>query len=524
MARRERGADRRIRSVRETLSVYLVNELYDNVDVGGELAEPPAARSRRAGGPTAAGVLRQAATDSRRAPARRDRVCSSCSSMRSSLAQQQARERARGQDRARDLDRRRHRHARSPRRGGRSSERTSASRSRRSTEYRLDAGVDHDHALRASWPRRRPRVQGAYSVLSAAAAGARAGAVRAGASTWLAAHRRATLRNVGWALVLVGLTWCSSRAGSAGESCGRRRWPRPTSHDASQAGVADRQRDPGRDRLGGDRCTAWRSLCSARCSPARPVRDRRSQPRWRRCSTSAPGWSGPQSRAPILLADPVGSDTRAAAPSGASCCWARCSPRAWSRCAPRRSASSGSRSPSRRGSRCDDRRGRLHPRRTRAHTIVRAASRRETLAGQFRGEPLCSLPTIRSSTSSGTMLIFFAWVIWFWILITVIDRHLPPPGRSQAGARRCGSLFVVFLPYLGVLDLPDRAGQGDGPARRADEIRAGQAQFDEHVRSAAGTSGEPTPPSRSHKAKQPARQRRDRRRPSSTQLKRKALA
>ena len=99
-----------------------------------------------------------------------------------------------------------------------------------------------------------------------------------------------------------------------------------------------------------------------------------------------------------------------------------------------------------------------------------------------------------------TMLVFFMWVIWFWILITVmidIFRRQDASGWTKA----LWVVFVVFLPYLGVLVYLIAQGKGMA-ARRADEIRAGQAAFDERVRSAAGTSGDTNAAEQIHKAKQ----------------------
>ena len=49
----------------------------------------------------------------------------------------------------------------------------------------------------------------------------------------------------------------------------------------------------------------------------------------------------------------------------------------------------------------------------------------------------------------GTMLVFFAWVIWFWLLITVFAdifrRH-----DIGGGAKVLWLIFVIILPFLGV--------------------------------------------------------------------------
>jgi putative oligomerization/nucleic acid binding protein/phospholipase D-like protein len=86
-----------------------------------------------------------------------------------------------------------------------------------------------------------------------------------------------------------------------------------------------------------------------------------------------------------------------------------------------------------------------------------------------------------------TMLIFFFWVIWIWILVTVLidlfRRH-----DVSGWAKAAWVLFLILLPYLGVFVY--LIAQGKGMAeRRADEIKASQASFDQYVREAAGSSG-----------------------------------
>ena len=99
-----------------------------------------------------------------------------------------------------------------------------------------------------------------------------------------------------------------------------------------------------------------------------------------------------------------------------------------------------------------------------------------------------------------TMLIFFMWVIWLWILITVmidIFRRHDISGWLKA----VWVAFVVFLPYLGVLVY--LIAQGKGMAqRRAEDVRASEAAFDERVRAVAGSAGGADPAEQIHKAKQ----------------------
>ena len=86
-----------------------------------------------------------------------------------------------------------------------------------------------------------------------------------------------------------------------------------------------------------------------------------------------------------------------------------------------------------------------------------------------------------------TMLIFFAWVIWFWLLITVFGdvfrRH-----DIGGGAKTLWLIFVIVLPFLGVFIY--LITQSEAMAQRNIERERGrQAQFDEYVREAAGSGG-----------------------------------
>jgi len=86
-----------------------------------------------------------------------------------------------------------------------------------------------------------------------------------------------------------------------------------------------------------------------------------------------------------------------------------------------------------------------------------------------------------------TMLIFFAWVIWFWLLITVFSdlfrRH-----DTSGLAKTAWIVFVIVLPYLGVFIY--LIGQGKGMTeRKLAETQAAQSQFDDYVKTVAVESG-----------------------------------
>jgi Short C-terminal domain/Phospholipase_D-nuclease N-terminal len=83
-----------------------------------------------------------------------------------------------------------------------------------------------------------------------------------------------------------------------------------------------------------------------------------------------------------------------------------------------------------------------------------------------------------------TMLIFFLWVIWFWILITVfadLFRRHDISGWSKA----LWMIFVIFLPFLGVLVYLGVNSKGMAE-RNVKQIQQSQAQTDDYIRSVAG--------------------------------------
>jgi hypothetical protein len=49
-----------------------------------------------------------------------------------------------------------------------------------------------------------------------------------------------------------------------------------------------------------------------------------------------------------------------------------------------------------------------------------------------------------------TMMIFFAWVIWIWLVITVLADNFKRHDHS-AFAKVAWTLLVIFLPLIGVL-------------------------------------------------------------------------
>jgi hypothetical protein len=85
-----------------------------------------------------------------------------------------------------------------------------------------------------------------------------------------------------------------------------------------------------------------------------------------------------------------------------------------------------------------------------------------------------------------SMIIFFFWVIWIWIVVTVLVDIFR---RHDIGgwAKAAWVIFVVILPWLGVLIY--LIAQHDGMReRRISEVQAQQQAFDQYVRDTAGGS------------------------------------
>ncbi len=85
-----------------------------------------------------------------------------------------------------------------------------------------------------------------------------------------------------------------------------------------------------------------------------------------------------------------------------------------------------------------------------------------------------------------TMAVFFAWIIWFWLLITVFSdlfrRH-----DAGGGTKVLWIILVIVLPYLGVFVY--LIANHDGMTKRAlKQQEAQQRQMDERIRSASPSS------------------------------------
>lgn len=84
-----------------------------------------------------------------------------------------------------------------------------------------------------------------------------------------------------------------------------------------------------------------------------------------------------------------------------------------------------------------------------------------------------------------TMFVFFAWILFFWMLFGVFGdlfgRH-DISGWAKAG----WTIFVIILPFLGIFVYLISQGKGMGE-RAQQRAQSQQAQMDDYVRSVASS-------------------------------------
>jgi hypothetical protein len=85
-----------------------------------------------------------------------------------------------------------------------------------------------------------------------------------------------------------------------------------------------------------------------------------------------------------------------------------------------------------------------------------------------------------------TMLVFFLWVLWFWLLFTVFADVFRRHDISGWG-KTAWLIFVIILPFLGVFVylIAESKGMAERNIERANQAKT---QFDDYVRQTAGGS------------------------------------
>jgi hypothetical protein len=85
------------------------------------------------------------------------------------------------------------------------------------------------------------------------------------------------------------------------------------------------------------------------------------------------------------------------------------------------------------------------------------------------------------------VLVFFLWIAWLWLLFKVI-MDIFRSDDMGGWAKALWTIFVVFMPYLGVFVYVIARGHGMGQRDMA-EAQKRDAQFREYVQQTAGSGG-----------------------------------
>jgi Short C-terminal domain/Phospholipase_D-nuclease N-terminal len=86
-----------------------------------------------------------------------------------------------------------------------------------------------------------------------------------------------------------------------------------------------------------------------------------------------------------------------------------------------------------------------------------------------------------------SMIIFFSWVVWIWIMIVILT-DLFRRRDTSGWVKAAWVVFLILLPFVGVLVylIINHDGMNE---RSAAAAKGQQAQFDEYVQSVAQTGG-----------------------------------
>ncbi len=85
-----------------------------------------------------------------------------------------------------------------------------------------------------------------------------------------------------------------------------------------------------------------------------------------------------------------------------------------------------------------------------------------------------------------TMILFFCWVAWIWLLIVIFSDLFR---RDLSGwAKAAWIFFLILLPFVGALIYIIANGK-EMTDRRVRDVQAAQTDLDNHIRSVAGSGG-----------------------------------
>jgi Phospholipase_D-nuclease N-terminal/Short C-terminal domain len=86
-----------------------------------------------------------------------------------------------------------------------------------------------------------------------------------------------------------------------------------------------------------------------------------------------------------------------------------------------------------------------------------------------------------------TMIIFFAWVVWIWMMIAILSDVFRRRDMSGWG-KAAWTVFLIVLPFIGALAY--LIGNHDGMAdRNVEQAQLRQAEFDDYVKTVAKNGG-----------------------------------
>jgi hypothetical protein len=89
-----------------------------------------------------------------------------------------------------------------------------------------------------------------------------------------------------------------------------------------------------------------------------------------------------------------------------------------------------------------------------------------------------------------SMIIFFAWVIWIWMMITILSDVFRRRDISGWG-KAAWTVFLIVVPFLGALIylISNHDGMID---RNVKQAQTAQAEFDDYVKTVATKGGGPS--------------------------------
>jgi hypothetical protein len=86
----------------------------------------------------------------------------------------------------------------------------------------------------------------------------------------------------------------------------------------------------------------------------------------------------------------------------------------------------------------------------------------------------------------GTMVIFFAWVVWVWMMIRILSDVFRR--RDLSGGAKVGwTIFLLVLPFIAALIYLAKHSEGLSDRRYYDQVN--QADLSEHAASVAADGG-----------------------------------